>query len=74
MSSHSTVIRWLLTIAICAAAVAGIVLTILGHRDLGRGLIGLAVVTMWLPVRLRRLDGEAGPDPKARPRPGPEAN
>jgi hypothetical protein len=68
VSSYSSVIRLLLTVAICIAAVTGIMLTITGHRDLGRALIGLAVATCWLPIRLRRLDSEAGPDPKARPR------
>jgi hypothetical protein len=75
VNSRTTIIRWLVTVAICTAAVAGIVLTVIGHRDLGRALIGLAVVvTVWLTLLLRRRDGEAGPDPKARPRPGPEAN
>jgi len=68
VSSRFSVIRWLIAVPICIAAVAGIVLTATGHRDLGRTLIGLAVGTVWLPILLRRLDDEAGPDTKVRPR------
>jgi hypothetical protein len=41
-------------VLIAVVALAGIAAIVAGDRTLGRLMIGLAVVTIWLPIMLRK--------------------
>jgi hypothetical protein len=55
MSASRHISVWAASLAVAAIALCGIVLLFIGHHHgLATTLIGLAVVTTWIPIALRR--------------------